>query len=116
MAQEFNYYHIGKGRLTLTKFKQLVIIDRLYIEDEVVGIVHAPSFKEDYSNTYYLVIREDNLMRIRYNNPTFTRIPYGSVPDNEFLSLYKMTKTQHQSSHWRWKEKIEGKTFTAFHL
>lgn len=116
MTQEFNYYSIGKGRLNLQKFKQLVIVDRLYIEDEVVGIIHAPSFKEDLSNSYYLIIRDDHLIRIRFNSPTFKRIPYGSISDHEFISLYKMTKTQHQSSHWRWKEKIEGKDFTVYHL
>jgi hypothetical protein len=117
--QSFNYYHIGdntKDRLTKSKFNQLPILSRLMHDDVVKGIVHTPVYREDGSNSYYLVMRSETLTKLSFNNPTFGRIPYSSLSDSEFEVKYKMSKTQHQAGHWAWKDKIESEVLCTFVL
>jgi hypothetical protein len=116
MTQHFNYYKHGTQRLSKSKFEQLPIIKRLVSDDVVEGIVYFPKYREDDANSYYLVLRGNELTRFHFNNCTTGRIPYGDLSDTEFVGKYGMSKAQHQQGHWAWKDKVEGTSHVTYIL
>lgn len=90
----------GDKRISKSRFMQIPIVNVLYKEEEVLGVVHAP-FKDDMSASFLIIRRDNELIRVRYP----LRINYSDLHKerdggkNTLKSLGFSSTDQHQQNY-----------------